>query len=116
MGRLKSLAPRLSGLPQRVSTLGRQDLERARDAARDREIATRALYKTARWQCLRLVIFARDLYRCAMCGKIEGNTSLLVCDHVVRHRGDVEKFWAGPFQTLCKGCHDSEKQRAEHRR
>ena len=98
-----------------MSVLKREDLERARDQRRDREEATRALYKTARWQRLRLVIFARDLYTCqhTECRKIEGNTSLLVCDHVEPHRGDVEKFWAGPFQTLCKGCHDSEKQRLE---
>src|SRR5262245_3241075 len=104
MGSLKSLAPRLSSLPQRVSALGGKELERTRDAARDREIATRALYKTARWQRLRVTILARDLYTCAFCRKVEGNISRLVCDHIEPHRGNVEKFWTGPFQTLCKIC------------
>jgi hypothetical protein len=36
-----------------------------------------------------------------------------VCDHVTPHRGDVAKFWSGPFQSLCQPCHDREKQRAE---
>jgi hypothetical protein len=53
------------------------------------------------------------LYRCARCSRIEADTSKLICDHVEPHRGDVEKFWAGPFQTLCKGCHDGEKQKEE---
>jgi 5-methylcytosine-specific restriction enzyme A len=60
-----------------------------------------------------MTIIARDLFTCRMCRKVEGNTSLLVCDHIEPHRGCVEKFWAGPFQTLCKGCHDNEKQRLE---
>ena len=37
-----------------------------------------------------------------------------VCDHVHPHRGDEVKFWAGPFQSLCKPCHDSDKQRQEN--
>jgi 5-methylcytosine-specific restriction enzyme A len=62
-----------------------------------------------------LVIFRRDRYTCQRpgCGRIEHDTSLLVCDHVDPHSGDLEKFWAGPFQTLCKRCHDSDKQRDE---
>lgn len=114
MGRLKMLAPRLTTLRPRVHVLRRVDLEQARDRRRDQEVATRALYKTARWQRLRMTILARDLFTCRMCRRVEGNTSLLVCDHIEPHRGDVEKFWAGPFQTLYKDCHDREKQRLEH--
>lgn len=80
----------------------------------------RRLYSTARWQRLRQDVFLRDLYQCRACGRIEADTSQLVCDHVEPHRGDLVKFWEGPFQTLCKTCHDGEKQRAErdtlHRR
>jgi 5-methylcytosine-specific restriction enzyme A len=25
-----------------------------------------------------------------------------ICDHVEPHRGDVNKFWLGPFMSLCK--------------
>jgi 5-methylcytosine-specific restriction enzyme A len=56
LGRLKSLARRLGSLGARVSIFKREDLERARDQRRDREEATRALYKTARWKRLRLAI------------------------------------------------------------
>ena len=37
------------------------------------------------------------------------------CDHVEPHRGDVNKFWLGPFQSLCKECHDSAKRFIEQR-
>jgi 5-methylcytosine-specific restriction protein A len=97
----------------RVGFIQRADLERARDLARDADELTRRLYKTARWQRLRLFVLSRDLYTCRLCRRIEGNSSLLVCDHIEPHRGDVERFWAGPFQTLCKACHDGEKQRLE---
>jgi 5-methylcytosine-specific restriction endonuclease McrA len=113
MSRLSTVKPRLAPVRPRVSHVGREALERARDRARDADEATRRLYKTARWQKLRLRIFARDLYLCAICGKVEGNTARLVCDHVEPHRGDTAQFWAGPFQTLCKACHDGEKQRLE---
>ena len=38
-----------------------------------------------------------------------------ICDHVEPHRGDVNKFWLGPFQSLCKRCHDSAKRLVETR-
>jgi hypothetical protein len=112
MGRLKGLAPRLAAAPQR---LARATDERSLDRRRLAESETRKLYKTARWQRLRMEILARDLYTCQRtgCGRIEGDTSRLVCDHVEAHRGDVEKFWSGPFRTLCKRCHDGVKQMEE---
>lgn len=36
-----------------------------------------------------------------------------MCDHIEAHKGDPEKFWNGPFQSLCKQYHDSDKQRLE---
>jgi 5-methylcytosine-specific restriction endonuclease McrA len=37
-----------------------------------------------------------------------------VVDHKVPHRGDSELFWDRKnWQTLCKPCHDSHKQRLE---
>ena len=36
-----------------------------------------------------------------------------VCDHIVPHKGNKELFFAGPFQSLCKKCHDGTKQRLE---
>jgi 5-methylcytosine-specific restriction endonuclease McrA len=75
----------------------------------------KAWYKLKRWRDLRLQIFRRDLYTCQCgCGLMEGNTSLLVCDHIKPHRGDERLFWDETnLQTLLKSCHDSAKQRAE---
>jgi 5-methylcytosine-specific restriction protein A len=73
-------------------------------------------YNTARWRALRLRIFLRDLYTCQNpdCGRLIGNTALLVCDHIIPHRGDERLFWDETnLQTLCKACHDSIKQREE---
>jgi len=58
----------------------------------------------------------RDLFTCqhADCGRLECNTSLLVCDHIKPHRGDERLFWdPSNLQTLCKSCHDTVKQAAE---
>lgn len=110
MGRLKAVKPRLSSAPSR---LHRATDERSLDRRRLADTETRRLHKTARWQRLRWSILVRDQFTCQICGRIEGDTSQLVCDHVEPHRGDVEKFWAGPFQTLCKPCHDGVKQKEE---
>ncbi len=76
--------------------------------------AWRRWYHTARWKALRLLIFARDLYECRKCGAVEANTALLVCDHIKPHRGDEALFWdEANLQTLCKACHDRDKQREE---
>lgn len=83
---------------------------------RDRLLEWRGWYKTARWQRLRWSVLVRDLFTCAMCGRIKGETAELVADHKVPHRGDPELFWdAANIQCLCKGCHDGEKQRRERR-
>jgi 5-methylcytosine-specific restriction endonuclease McrA len=112
MGRLKAMGSRLGSMQP---TIGRLPGREAYDADR-RTIAWRGWYKLARWKRLRLVIFARDLFTCQMegCGRIEGDTSQLVADHIRQHRGDERLFWdEGNLQTLCKPCHDGVKQRAE---
>jgi 5-methylcytosine-specific restriction protein A len=71
----------------------------------------RAWYNMARWKALRLATFLRDLYCCRRCGRVEGNTSKLVCDHIKPHRGNAVLFWdEANLQTLCKPCHDKAKQ------
>jgi hypothetical protein len=50
---------------------------------------------------------------CAIClqsGKVE---AAKVCDHIEPHRGDVNKFWTGPLQSLCWSCHSMIKQQQE---
>lgn len=47
---------------------------------------------------------------CADEGRI---TAATVCDHIKPHKGDAFLFWNGPFQSLCKHCHDRHKQSEE---
>lgn len=72
----------------------------------------RSFYKTARWQAIRLQqLSSEPLCRfCMRDGRIE---AAAIVDHIEAHRGCEVKFFAGPFQSLCKRCHDSEKQRSE---
>lgn len=54
------------------------------------------------------------MFTCQCCGRIEGDTSKLVADHIIPHRGDPALFWdMSNLQTLTKQCHDSNKQRLE---
>jgi 5-methylcytosine-specific restriction enzyme A len=88
--------------------------ERQYEAERLAETQTRRLYKTAAWQRLRIDQLTRQPL-CILC--IEADPDAVepatVCDHVEPHRGDVERFWAGPFQSLCATCHSGLKQREE---
>jgi 5-methylcytosine-specific restriction enzyme A len=74
--------------------------------------AYRRWYGTARWKATR----ARQLKEkplCAYCIDIGRITVATICDHVERHNGDEQRFWNGPFQSLCKEHHDVTKQRDE---
>jgi 5-methylcytosine-specific restriction protein A len=70
------------------------------------------LYKTKAWQAIRAEQLAR-FPLCCMCAEDRRVTAATVCDHVERHNGDPAKFFAGPFQSICKPHHDGEKQRQE---
>ena len=39
----------------------------------------------------------------------------VVADHIEPHHGEVNSFWLGKLQSLCKRCHDSRKKFVEHR-
>lgn len=95
------------------------ELKRSRDKRADfrrREAAPwRSWYKTARWQSLRQVVFARDLFTCQRCGRLLPDGAA-VADHRTAHKGDAALFWdAANVQTLCKPCHDGAKQSEEAR-
>jgi 5-methylcytosine-specific restriction enzyme A len=112
MARLSMLRDGTARLAPTVGYLSRDAAQASRD--RDAMQAWRKWYKTERWRRLRLAVLARDLYTCRMCGQAEGNTALLVADHVQPHRGSEALFWdEGNLQCLCKACHDGPKQRAE---
>lgn len=113
MPRLTTIKPRLAAASmRRVSTITEE---------RDTYVEARGWYKLARWKAepprvpgLRWRVLVRDLFTCQMCGKLEVDTSLLVGDHKVPHRGDPDLFWSeANVWCLCKTCHDSVKQRQE---
>jgi len=94
--------------------LERKERNRESDFRRRNDRPWRKWYNLARWQRTRDRQFSIEPL-CAFClenGKVK---SAAVCDHVERHRGDPEKFWNGPFQSLCKACHDGTKQQIEVR-
>ena len=112
MIKLTQLRPLVGRLPPMLGPASGDEKERNRYRA-DSE-PWRKLYNTARWKRLRLVMFRRDHFICQMCRRIESNTAKLVCDHITPHKGDEALFWdQGNLQTVCKPCHDSEKQKQE---
>lgn len=72
----------------------------------------RHLYASKRWKELRLRQLAKEPL-CRMCQALGLVVAANTCDHIVPHRGDVEKFWGGPFQSLCRTCHSGAKQQLE---
>lgn len=97
------------------STADRKARASAYEARRYAESPTKRLYGSARWISLRAQQLS-DEPLCRTCLKDGRITPAVVCDHVMPHRGDVARFWAGPFQSLCKTCHSAEKQREDTRR
>ena len=119
MGRLKTLPPRVKALGTRLQpAMTREESEAKRFRERDAQHEWRGWYKTSRWQKLRWKVLVRDLFTCQRtdCGRIEANSSLLVADHKIRHRGDPKLFWdEGNIECLCKPCHDRLKQSEERK-
>lgn len=63
------------------------------------------LYNNRQWRRLREGQLTKHplCERCSEEGKV---TVATVCDHVNAHKGDLVKFWSGPFASLCKYHHD----------
>jgi 5-methylcytosine-specific restriction protein A len=71
-------------------------------------------YRHRRWKRMRLQQLQAEPL-CMMCkprGKI---TPATIVDHVERHFGDVEKFWNGKLQSVCRQCHEVRKKFIEAR-
>jgi len=65
----------------------------------------RKLYRTARWERLRKAQFSVQPL-CELCLQREDIVIAKVVHHSQGgHRNDVERFWSGPFQSLCMECH-----------
>lgn len=84
----------------------------AYDAKRQAEQPWRAWYNSKRWYRLRHHQLAAHPL-CAFHHSRGEIVAAAVVDHVDPHRGDETKFWLGPFQSLCKACHDGAKKRIE---
>ena len=112
--KLTRLPPMVAAIAPRIRFL--EDTPASQSRARDQRHTWRAWYKTARWQELRWSVLVRDLFTCQFCGQIEADTSKLVADHRIPHRGNAPLFWdSANLQCLCKACHDSTKQATERR-
>lgn len=85
------------------------------DAVRDRENPWRKWYRTSKWRRRRAKQLAMEPL-CRMCAARGRVTPASVADHVIPHRGDEHLFWHGELQSLCKPCHDSDKQAMERGR
>ena len=113
MARITTVKPRVTVPAMRLAA---PKDEAGRSRYRDNNAPWRAWYKTARWQRLRWQVLTDAMFTCAMCGRLEGDTSKLVADHIIPHRGDEVRFWdETQIQCLCKSCHDGAKQREERR-
>ena len=75
--------------------------------------AYRKLYGSARWKRIRNAQFDSQplCERCLLTETIEPAT---VVHHREAHKGDMDRFWSGPFESLCKPHHDSEGQLEDH--
>ena len=116
MSKLKALPARITAPPNRIGPA--DSTERSLDRYRQQATPWRSWYGLKRWADLRRRVFLRDMYTCQRCGKIEGDTSMLVANHKRRHNGDPVIFWREDgIETVCRPCHDgpiqSEERRAE---
>lgn len=94
-----------------IAAGARDEAERSR--MRRKNDPTYHLYGTAQWKKLRAQHLLLEPL-CALC-KMDGIvTPATVCDHITPHKGNIEAFWAGPFQSLCASHHSSDKQRIEN--
>jgi len=112
MGRLTAAPSRLDRIAPRAAFVPRDAHGHSKA-----EEPWRAWYNLKRWKLLRMAAFERDLFTCQCgCGTIEPDTSQLVGDHKIPHRGNPDLFWdIDNVQTLTKPCHDRVKQAEEHR-
>lgn len=70
-------------------------------------------YKTAAWARLRLWQLKREPL-CRFCKRKGIVTEANTVDHIIPHKGDMDKFFdKSNLCSLCKQCHSSIKQRME---
>jgi len=88
--------------------------DQTREARRYADKPWRKWYGLKRWKDLRWDVLVDACFTCCRCGELKDDTSKLVADHVVPHRGRSELFWdRNNLQCMCTDCHDTVKQREE---
>lgn len=76
----------------------------------ERDVKRQRLYGR-RWQAFRRKFLAENPW-CVECQRAGVSAPATDVDHLIDHKGDPVKFWAGPFQALCKS-HHSQKTAQE---
>lgn len=72
----------------------------------------KALYNSTAWKKKRLALLSAEPL-CRMCAALGKVTVAAVADHMKPHKGDLELFYHGQLQPLCKLCHDGAKAAQE---
>ena len=90
----------------------RQDQNKEADGRRRKAKPWRNWYSSKAWQAIRARQLAIEptCRRHAARGEVVAAT---VVNHVKPHRGNWTLFVNGPFESLCKPCHDIDVQREE---
>lgn len=76
------------------------------------------LYKMKVWCDPRSGLRIQQLTKEPLCRKCKAfgyERSATIADHIEPHRGDIYAFLHNELQSLCKPCHDSDKQSEEVR-
>lgn len=107
MAKLQTLKPRLQTVGSRVATMQPGSWRTDKQTSSQRGYG----YK---WQKAREAYLSKHPL-CVYCEREGRVTAATVVDHKVPHRGDMKLFWDSDnnWQSLCKPCHDSVKQREE---
>lgn len=92
----------------------KRDRDRDHDARRRKAKPWRRWYATAVWQRIRARQLTEEPY-CERCLPRGQAVPATVVNHKVPHEGNWDLFIRGPFESLCKTCHDSEVQSEEAR-
>jgi hypothetical protein len=91
----------------------KRERDQDHDRHRRREKPWRAWYQLPVWRKqIRPRQLAEEPY-CRRCSERGQTVPAKVVNHVDPHQGDWDKFIGGPFESLCKTCHDSDVQREE---
>jgi hypothetical protein len=93
----------------------KRERDRDHDSRRRKSKPWRAWYSLPVWKQIRVTQLTTEPY----CRRHLDRGEVVVANtvnHVEPHEGDWEKFIGGPFESLCKPCHDSDVQREERRR